>query len=117
MNNTDSYTISWRCWYNNLQSEIVEYTSLNSTLDNLPEDGFQAMRLWFADGNSKVISGNDYYFFYEHPTGIIYGQTNDTPETINSRYPGALIKKGRYTTESIINTINNTMMNSTNPLI
>ena len=117
MNSTDSYVISWKCWYNNLEEQITVYNSTNTTLENLPSDGFQGMKLWFSDGTSKLISGNDYYFFYEHPSGIIFGQTDDSEQSILSRYPDAVIKRGKYTTEGIMNTISNSMVNASNPLI
>lgn len=116
MNSTDAYVISWRCWYNNLDNQVTEYTSINTTLENLPSDGFQGMKLFFADGTSKFINGSDYYFFYEHPSGIIFGQTNDSPQIIDSKYPGAVVKYGKYTTEGIMQNITNLMISATNPL-
>lgn len=106
---------SWRCWYNNLTPEILRYDSQNHTIEDLPDDGFQAMRIWFKNGNGKYVSGNDYYFFYQFGDEVIFGQTNDLPDKIIERYPNAVIKKGKYTTESILDKINKEMINSKDP--
>lgn len=108
---------SWRCWYNNLTPEIQRYDSCRHTIEDLPSDGFQAMRLWYNNGSGKFISGNDYYFFYQFDDEVIFGQTNDLPEKILERYPTAIIKRGKYTTERILNEIHTEMINSTDPLI
>ena len=111
----DNYTIAWRAWYDEWTGQPVEYTSLNSTLDDLPEDGFQAMRLWYSNGNGRYISGNDYYFFVDSPSGLIFGQSNDSYQSIIDRYPNVVIKRGRHTSEQMSQDINTLMVNSTNP--
>lgn len=116
INKTDSFVVSWRVWYNNLSSEITEYNSINHDFNDLPDDGFQAMRLWYNNGQGRFISGNDFYFFASHPTGTIYGQTNDGSTDIISRYPEVIIKKGKYTTDEMMIQINEMMNNSSNPL-
>lgn len=115
INSTDSYVIAWRCWYDNNTSTPVEYNSINHSLYDLPDDGFQAMRLWYSDDNGRFISGNDYYFFAYHPAGTIYGQSNDSYDSILQRYNEVIIKRGRHVPESMINNINNLMINSNKP--
>lgn len=63
INKTDSFVSSWRVWYNDLSTKIDEYNSVDHDFSDLPDDGFQAMRLWYNDGRCRFISGNDYYFF------------------------------------------------------
>lgn len=116
INKTDSFVAAWRVWYNDLSTGITEYNSVAHDFTNLPSDGFQAMRLWYVDGRTKFISGNDYYFFASHPSGTIYGQTNDSYNDIVARYPEVIITRGKYTTEEIMIQINDLMNNSTNPL-
>lgn len=117
MISTDNFIIAWRCWYDDGTFIPKEYTSINSTLDTLPEDGFQAMRLWYSNGGGRYMSGNDYYFFAEHPSGLIFGQSNDSYDSIVQRYPTAIIKRGKHTSDQMIHLIENTMINSQNPLI
>jgi hypothetical protein len=116
INKTDSFVISWRVWFNDLSDTITEYNSIEHDLTDLPSDGFQAMRLWYSDGRGRFISGNDYYFFALHPSGTIFGQSNDTYEDIVARYPEVIICRGKHTTDQMMIDINNLMNNSTNPL-
>lgn len=116
INKTDSFVTSWRVWYNDLSPDIVEYNSVDHDFNNLPNDGFQAMRLWYSDGRTRFISGNDYYFFAYHPSGTIFGQTNDSYEDITLRYENVIIKRGKHTTDEIMIQINNLVNNSNNPL-
>lgn len=116
INNTDSYTIAWRAWYDNGTSAPLEYNSIQHTLYDLPEDGFQAMRLWYSDGTGRYISGNDYYFFANHTAGTIYGQTNDSYQSILDRYGEVIIKLGKHVPDGMMKDINDLMLNSRNPL-
>jgi hypothetical protein len=116
INNTDNYVKSWRCWYNNNSSEITEYNSVEHNLIDLPEDGFQAMRLWYFNGTGRFILGNDFYFFASHPSGTIYGHSNDAYTDIESRYNEVTIKRGKHTTDELINEISSLMKNSICPL-
>lgn len=103
--NTDSFTIAWVAYYDNGTATPSTYNSVDNTLIDLPEDGFQAMKIWYVDGTSRYIAGNDYYFFVNHQGGLIFGQSNDTYESIVQRYPNALIKRGKHTAEEIIHNI------------
>ena len=117
MDSTDSYTIAWRAWYYNTNSDVVEYTSVTTTLDDLPSDGFQSMRLWYSNNTGRYISGNDWYFFEEHPNGIIFGQSDDSYDSIVERYPNAIIKQGKHCPDGVMESINTAMIESTNPLL
>lgn len=110
---TDEYVVAWRCWYDNGTS-IEEYNSVQHCWETLPEDGFQAMRVWYNDGTGRHISGNDFYFLQEHPVGLIVGQSNDSD--IKVRYPNASIKRGKHCPDIMMRQINELMNNSTKPL-
>lgn len=116
INKTDSFVSSWRVWYNDLSTKIDEYNSVDHDFSDLPEDGFQAMRIWYNDGRCRFISGNDYYFFAAHPSGTIFGQTNDAYQDIVDRYPEVIIKRGKHTTDDIMIQINQLMNSAPNPL-
>jgi hypothetical protein len=115
--NTDNYVKSWRCWYNDNSETITEYNSIDHNLVDLPNDGFQAMRLWYHNGYGRFISGHDFYFFAEHPSGTIFGGSgySDTPESITNRYDSVSIKSGKHTTDGIMIEINDLMISSVSP--
>ena len=115
--NTDSFTTAWIAFYDDGTETPAVYNSVINTLNDLPDDGFQAMKLWYADGTSRNIAGNDYYFFVEHPSGLIFGQSNDTYESIVERYPNSLIKRGKHVSEQMISYImNDLMINAKKPI-
>jgi hypothetical protein len=116
INNTDNFVTAWKCWYNDgTTTEITEYDSVNNTLESLPSDGFQAMRLWYHNGRGRFMSGNDFYFFANHPLGTIYGHSNDTYADIEQRYPGVSIKRGKHVPDGIMEQINQLMVDSVAP--
>ena len=117
INNTDSFVIAWRVWYDNGTTSPSEYNSIQHNLETLPDDGFQAMRLWYSNGNGRFISGSDHYFFSNHEGGTIFGQSNDSYQSILDRYPGVVIKLGKHVPDGLMNQIDNMMINSINPLI
>lgn len=110
---TDEYVIAWRCWYDNGVS-IEEYNSVEHCWDKLPDDGFQAMKLFYSDGTERNISGNDFYFLMEHPMGLIVGQSNDLD--LKERYTSAIIKRGRHCPDIMMKQINELMNEAKSPL-
>lgn len=111
--NTDEYIVAWRCWYDNGTKIPDEYNSIDHCWEKLPEDGFQAMRLWYADGTGRFISGNDFYFFDLHEAGLIVGQSNDFD--IKERYPNSIIKRGKHIPDILMKHINNLMQEAKIP--
>lgn len=111
---TDSYVVAWRVWYDNKKTTPSEYNSIHHSFNDLPDDGFQAMRLWYADGGSRYISGHDFYFFSHHEAGTIYGQTNREKDL--EKYPHAIIKTGRHIPDGLMKQIDTLMMTAKNPL-
>jgi len=82
----------WKVWYG--PTEVL------TGWDALPDDGIQCVVIYYAetDGLGQprrlVLSGDDYYFLapeLDHPVC-----SNDPPTTIRDRYPGAVIKRGRW---------------------
>lgn len=97
--NTDNFIIAWRAWVE-IEYDIIEYNSVDHCFENIPDDGFQAMRLWYSDGTGRYINGNDFYFMQEHPKGLIVGQSNDID--VKERYPNAIIKRGKHIPDSLM---------------
>src|SRR5690348_5992396 len=96
--------IGWRAWY----FDGSDYTSREIAWYDLPADGVVAVRVYFdqqaPDGSplSRIMLGGncDYYFCAPGPQGPIYGHSNDPPEEMEARYPGASIKRGKWTDET-----------------
>jgi hypothetical protein len=109
VNNTDSFVVAWRCWYN-VSGTTVEYNSIQHDLNTIPDDGFQAMRLWYQNGNGRYLSGNDHYFFANQGDGVIFGQSNDSYQSILDRYPGVVIKLGKHVPDGVMHQIDQMMM-------
>ena len=77
----------------------------------LPEDGLQAIKGLYNHVNPSnevpyafSLSGCDWYFMT--PDGIVGGDTNTTKEEIERRYPGAVVKRGKWTSPANIDRIN-----------
>jgi hypothetical protein len=101
MKRTDGYIVGWKAWYD-VAGQPVGISHEQSTLEDLPEDGFQAMRISYAGGTSRFMSGSNTYFFAEHADGhLIFGQTDDTPSQVLLRYPHATVKRGRYVSDKM----------------
>lgn len=116
MLNTDSNTIAWKCWYANLaDTDFTEYNSVDHTLDDLPETGFQAMRLWFANGTGRYINGNDNYFFVNTSNGLLFGQTDGSADSILQTHPDSLVKSGVTISDALMDTILETQISTTKP--
>jgi hypothetical protein len=114
MSDNNPTIIAWRCWYSDGSTE-TEYASTLNTFDDLPDEGFQAMRLWYSADTGRYISGNDNYYFVVSPSETIVGQTNDLPDAILEEYPTASIKQGLLISDVEFNEIIQTMINSTIP--
>lgn len=110
---TDSFVIAWRVWYEN-GNGIQSFNSSDHDFNDLPDIGFQAMKLFYADGTGRVISGYDFYFFACHPEGTIFGQTNNEKDL--DQYEFKIIKKGKHTTDGLMKQISDAMFESENPL-
>lgn len=63
----------------------------------LPDDGVLTVMLWFDDGTRRVEQGNDFYF--ATPDGV-YGHNDHPQEETERRYPGASVKRGKWTTDA-----------------
>jgi hypothetical protein len=88
----DREVIGWRVWY-----ERDVYDSKKHGLSDLPDDGLQKMRLYYCDGRQRDLSGADYYWIAENETGMIYATDSNPPDPM--RYPGAIVIRGKWTSE------------------
>lgn len=80
----------WRVWYDGGRV----FSSEDTAWGDLPADGVQHVAVYLGPGR-RDMAGCDYYF----KAGEVIGANNDNPGDIAKRYPGASIKRGRYTTD------------------
>ncbi len=100
----DHSVIGWRAWYDGGRT----FTSKTTEWVNLPDDGMQAMVIYFATGNRTMESGNDFYFQVPGtPLTVIYGSESRSKSKadIRKRYPGAIVKLGRWTNFDELNRV------------
>jgi hypothetical protein len=76
------------------------FNSWDVAFRDLPDDGMQGLIKFYEDGTKQIVSGFDWYFAVQHPTGswVISGNNHD-PEETQQRYPGAILKRGKHTTD------------------
>jgi hypothetical protein len=88
----------WRIWL----TDDRQYNSREHEWAEVPDDGVLVLKLYYdAWANpdvryTLVLDGDDHYFHV--PETNLYGCSNDPIEEIKERYPGALVKRGMWTT-------------------
>ena len=96
---TDTPVAGWRVYY----TDGREYDSTETSWADLPDDGVLLLRLYYdrhTDGGvryTKSLSGDDHYFHV--PGTALFGCNNDPIDEIEARYPGAIVKRGMWTTQ------------------
>ena len=84
--------IRWRVWYD----DGAIYASDEHSWADLPDDGVLVRIIYYADGTKQIQQGTDYYYEAPHFSGEpVLGAGMDKDE-IEKRYPGAIIKRGRW---------------------
>ena len=97
------HVVGWKAWY---AGEAV-YDSRTTTWEELPNDGVVFIMLYMntfnADGtvrHRRQMSSNDWYFRAPAGDDFIYGHNNDTPEENARRFPGVILKRGKWVTDA-----------------
>jgi hypothetical protein len=83
----DREIVRVKVWYTDAVYENPDWSEL-------PAVGVQAVKLWYADGDSRIMNGDSYYFTAPGPNGVIYGSTS-LPEDLK-KYPGRVVVKGKW---------------------
>ncbi len=84
--------LGWRCWYD----DGSVYSSKESEWADLPDDGLLIRMIYYEGGGKQIQSGSDYFYEAPHFSGEpILGEGKNL-NNIETRYPGAIIKKGRW---------------------
>lgn len=90
--------IGWKAWYVDGQW----FTSRETKWEDLPDDGVAVVMLYFEDGTRRIVE-DDWYFKVEVDGKTLYGQDGwaGSRELIQQRYPGASVKRGKWTADEI----------------
>lgn len=82
------------------------YCSTSVQWEDLPEDGMLGYVILFdqrADSgrrHHRIASGRDWYWMSPGVDGNpIFAESNDTKEEILDRYPGAILRRGKWTSD------------------
>lgn len=99
--------IGWKAWY---ADGSVYVGKSREDWAALPDDGVLVVMLYHDElvesyarpefegqRSRRIMSGNDCYWISDGPADHIYGQADASPEQVRERYPGALVKTGRFT--------------------
>jgi len=95
--------VSW--WYTEGRQGHFEAPTddeLMSEWSALPDDGVLAFKFYFDAKNPTRLmanaNGNNWYWLQRTDNGVLYGHSDDTQDDILARYPGAVLKRGMWTT-------------------
>lgn len=95
--------IAWKAWF----AGGAAYCSSGTRWEELPSDGMLGVVTVFDERHTgtgerlrRVINGRDWYWTAPAPDGeTIYGYSDDDPEEIRDRYPGAVLVRGKWTSD------------------
>lgn len=105
--------IAWKVWYYG----GAAFCSDSVTWAELPDDGVLGIVTVFDERNPhngerfrRVIDGRDWYWKAPGPEGEpIFGFSDDDPTEILDRYPGASLKRGKWTSDPEMSRVNREM--------
>ena len=84
----------WRAWYT--EARVFDGETF-ADWQALPEDGLLCVMVLFEDGTSRYAAGNNYYW---STPDLCCAHSNDPLAEIEDRYPGASVKRGKWTSEA-----------------
>lgn len=86
----------WRAWY----ADGSVFDSAGTTPDELPDDGCLYVVVYTDLETPKraAHSGEEWYFWWPSPEGLVVGSNSDSRAENERRYPGAVFVRGKWTT-------------------
>jgi hypothetical protein len=99
--------IRWRIWYTD--NRLFD-SDAGHTIDDLPRDGVLYVRIDHPDtpGKHRVMGQCDWYW-HDPVKNIWASDSRQTPEEIKARYPGAILLRGKWTSDEEIARIRETV--------
>lgn len=103
--------IKWRAWVEDLATQ-EGFTLHQGGLDewaDLPADGIICVMIYFSDNAPsgtplrRIAHGSDFYFmFIGHDGAWVIGDNSDTREEVTRRFPTAVIKRGKWISDGLM---------------
>lgn len=100
--------LGWRVWYD----DGTVFDSRRHRWVDLPEDGVLVRMIYYRDGR-QIQQGMDYYYEAPHGSGEPILGTARATDDLARRYPGAVIKRGRWAPDAYYRRIVDAAMAST----
>ena len=92
--------MAWKAWYTGGRN----FCSDGMPFEDLPRDeclGFMLLMDEVTDGGVRYrrhMSGSSWYWMWDGPQGEVYGEGDEGD--VEERYPGAVVIRGKWTTET-----------------
>ena len=99
-------TIGWIIYVDD-GSKIVVCRSDQTSWEKLPLDGWVECMIYKEGCYRESLMGYDHYFKAPHRDGDIYASSNDTIEEIQARYPGAVVRRGKWVPNETLELVRN----------
>jgi len=107
--------LGWIAWFDDKK----KYNSKETLWDDLPSDGCLIVNVFSKIEDQPnilclTLNSDDWYWKQVREDGdIIYGSdTKQTEQEIKDRYPGAVLLRGRWASEEIMNFVNHDARNT-----
>lgn len=107
--------VTWRAW-----TESGCFDSSEHEFEDLPDDGILFIMVYYANEKGRIVrrqlSGDDWYFCQRKPgRADLIGSNRHDPESTARRYPGCIIKRGKWTDDLTFQEVQLEAMASVSP--
>lgn len=113
--------MGWRVWVEDfdLAAGYRVYRGVQEDWALLPNDGVLCVMIYFDDNAPsgmplrRIATSSDSYFMFIGPDGHwAIGDNNETVAEVLIRYPGAIVKRGKWTSDQIMQRVSGVAMES-----
>lgn len=110
--------VGWKVWVVTPQSEVKTLTGRTlAACRSVPDDGVLVWMLYYDRFNTsgdvryrRIEQGSDTYFCAPGMSDVLYGHSDDKPDTVKARYPGAVVKLGKWADDATYRRVVNEAM-------
>lgn len=96
--------VAWKAWYKGGRA----YCSGEVLWAELPDDEALGFVVLFDNGERRMVSGSDLYWMVELEGDLTICQ-GFHDDHVDKRYPGAVLKKGAWTSDAEMRRVNDEM--------
>lgn len=88
--------LAWRAW-----TKVGVVDSGSHRWEDLPDDGVYFVMTYYRNERGAImrrqVSGDDWFFLWRQPgKADLIGSNRDSPEENQRRYPGCILKRGKW---------------------